>query len=189
MAIGLLEVRLIIEIAGFDCHPNRDVDRVGKFGDADGDLFLIWPMIPAVAIFTWLGFSAMKHNAGPVHVDVGMLKIIPRKQDILEVGDDRIPVGTQGFKDTVEGSFAEGQEIEFSKNFRPGDPVVGALDAEVIRQFVADQGAKQTTDIDTPRLVFPENVTKVQDVIQPFNEENGADGKGYIVSRLNLIGS
>ena len=63
------------------------------------------------------------------------------------------------------------------------------LDAEVIRQFVADKGAKQTIDIDTPCLVFPENITKVQDVIQPFNEKNGTDRKGYIFSRLNLIGS
>jgi hypothetical protein len=36
-----------------------------------------------------------------------MLKIIPHKKDILEVGDDCFPVGTKGFKDTVEGSFAE----------------------------------------------------------------------------------
>jgi hypothetical protein len=182
-------VRLIIEIAGFDCHPNRDIDRVGKFCDADGDLFLIWPVIPAVAILSQLGLSTVKDDAGPIHVDVGMLKVIPRKKDILDVGDDHIPIGAKGFKDTVEGSFAEGRQIEFGTNFRAGDPVVGSLDAEVIRQFVADKGAKQTIDVDTARLVFPENVVEIQDVIQPCNEKNGTNRKGYIFCRLNVIGS
>ena len=95
----------------------------------------------------------------------------------------------KGFKDTAESSFAEGREVELNTNFRPGDPVVGTLDAEVIRQFVADQGLKQTIDIDAPCLVFPENITEIQDVIEPCNEEDGTDRKGYIVSRLNLIGS
>lgn len=156
--MGLLEVGLIIEIAGFDCQPDRDIDRVGTFGDADRNLFLVGPVIPAVAILSRRGLSTMKNNAGPVHVDGGMLKIISLKKDVLEVGDDFIPVGTRGFKDTVEGSFAEGWEIELSKNFRPGDPFVGSLYAEVIRQFVADEGVKQTVDIDTPRLVFPEDI-------------------------------
>jgi len=66
---------------------------------------------------------------------------------------------------------------------------VGTLDAEVIRQFVAEQSLKQTVDIDTSCLVFPEDIVEVQDGIQPFNEENGTDRKGYILSRLNLIGS
>jgi hypothetical protein len=30
---------------------------------------------------------------------------------------------------------------------------------KVISQFVADEGAKQVIDIDTPRFVFPENFT------------------------------
>ena len=182
-------MRLVIEIARLDCHPNRDIDRVGKFCDTNGDQFLIRPVIPAVAILSELRLSAVKDNAGPVHVDVGMLKVIPRKKDILEVGNDLISVGAKSFKDTIEGSFAEGREVEFSENFRAGDPVVGSLDAEVIRQFVADQGLKQTIDIDASCLVFPENITEIQDVIEPCNEEDGANGKGYSVSRLNLIGS
>jgi hypothetical protein len=35
-----------------------------------------------------------------------------------------------------------------------------SLDAEIIRQFVADEGSKQTIDIDTSRLVFPEDIAK-----------------------------
>ncbi len=96
-----------------------------------------------------------------------MLKVIPCKKDILDVGDDFFPVDTKGFKDTVESSFAEGRVIELGKNFRPIDPGVGTLDAEVIRQFVADKRLEQTIDIDAPRLVFPENIGKVQDFIQP----------------------
>jgi len=182
-------VRLVIEIARLDCHPNRDIDRVGKFCDTNGDQFLIRPVIPAVAILSELRLSAVKDDAGPVHVDVGMLEVIPRKKDILEVGNDLISVGAKSFKDTIEGSFAEGREVEFSENFRAGDPVVGSLDAEVIRQFVADQGLKQTIDIDTSRLVFPEESAEIQDVIQPCNEENGTNRKGYIFRRLNLISS
>lgn len=41
---------LIIEIARFDCHPNWDIDRVRKFCNANGNLFFIWPVIPAVSI-------------------------------------------------------------------------------------------------------------------------------------------
>ena len=147
------------------------------------------PVIPAVAILSELRFSAVKDDAGPVHVDVGMLEIIPRKKNILEIGNDLISVGAKSFKDTVESSFAEGREVEFSENFRPGDPVVGSLDTKVIRQFVADQDLKQTIDIDTSRLVFPEESAEIQDVIQPCNEENGTNRKGYIFRRLNLISS
>ena len=32
---------------------------------------------------------------------------------------------------------------------------------EIISQFVADKGSNQTIDIDTPRLVFPEDIAKV----------------------------
>ena len=180
---------LIIEIARFDCHPNWDIDRVGKFCNANGDLFFIWPMIPAVAILSKPGFCAMKDYAGPVHVDVGMLKIVSRKQDVLDVRDDLIPVGPKGFQDTVQCSFAEGRESEFCTNFRPVDPVVRPLNAEVICQFVADEGSKQIIDIDTPRLMFPENIAKGQDFIQLINEEDGADRKGYIFIRLNFISS
>ena len=86
-------------------------------------------------------------------------------------------------------SFAEGTERKFLKHFRPVDLLMRSLDAEVIRQFVADQGSKQIIDIDTPRLVFPENIAKVQDFIQLIYEENGTDRKGYIFIRLNFIGS
>ena len=55
------------------------------------------------------------------------------------------------------------------------------LYAEFIRQFVADEGSKQIIDIDTPRLVFPENFAKVQDFIPLINEEYGANRKGYIL--------
>ena len=61
---------------------------------------------------------------------------------------------------------------------------MGTLDAEVIRQFVTDKGLQQIIDVDTPRLVFPENIAETQDIIQPCNEENGTDRKGYIFSRL-----
>jgi hypothetical protein len=47
-------------------------------------------VIPAVAILPELRLSAVKDDAGPVHVDVGMLEVIPRKKDILEVGNDLI---------------------------------------------------------------------------------------------------
>ena len=80
-------------------------------------------------------------------------------------------------------------EGKFLKHFWPVDPLVRSLDAEVIRQFVADEGSKKTIDIDSPRLVFPEDIAKVQDFIQLINEENGADGKGYIVIRLKFSGS
>ena len=58
-------------------------------------------------------------------------------------------------------SFAEGREGKFGKHFRPVDPVVRPLYAKVTSQFVADEGSKQIIDIDTPRLVFPENIAKV----------------------------
>ena len=64
-----------------------------------------------------------------------------------------------------------------------------SLDAEVIRQFVTDEGSKQIIDIDTPRLVFSENIAKVQDFIQFINEENGADRKRYIFIRLKFFSS
>jgi len=114
-----------------------------------------------------------------------MLKFIPLKQDVLDVGDDLFPVGTKGFKDTVECSFAEWREREFGKHFRPVDPFVRPLYAEVIRQFVAGKSLKQIIDVDTPRLVFPENRGEIQGFIQPFNEEKGADRKGYILIRFN----
>ena len=86
-------------------------------------------------------------------------------------------------------SFTEGTEGKFLKHFRPVDPVMRSLDTEIISQFVADEGSKQTIDIDTPRFVFPEYFTQVQDFIQLINKENGTDGKGYIVIRLKLISS
>ena len=35
LTIGLLEVHLIIEIAGFNSHPNWDVNRISRFVDPD----------------------------------------------------------------------------------------------------------------------------------------------------------
>ena len=64
-----------------------------------------------------------------------------------------------------------------------------SLDTEIISQFVADEGLKQTIDIDTPRFVFAEYFSKVQDFIQLLNKENGTDGKGYIFIPLKFIGS
>jgi hypothetical protein len=52
----------------------------------------------------------MKDNIGPVHVNVGMLKIIPGKKDILDVRDDLTLISSKDFKDPVKGSFAEGRE-------------------------------------------------------------------------------
>ena len=66
---------------------------------------------------------------------------------------------------------------------------MGSLYAEVISQFVADEGSKQIIDIDTPRLVFPEDIGKIQDFIQLINEENGTNRKGYIFIPLKFIGS
>ena|GEM_PF-3597837 len=63
-----------------------------------------------------------------------------------------------------------------------------SLNTEVIRQFVADEGSKQIIDIDTTCLVFPENIAKIQDLIQHINEKNGTDRKGYIFIRLTFIG-
>jgi len=81
------------------------------------------------------------------------------------------------------------QEVEFVEHFRSVDPFMRSLYAEVIRHFVADKGLKQIVDIDTPRLVFPENRGEIQGFIQPFNEVKGTDRKGYIVIRLNFISS
>ena len=150
---------LIIEIARFDCHPNWDIDRVRKFCNANGNLFFIWTVIPVVSILTEQGLISMKDNAGPVHVDVGMLEIIPRKKDILDVRDDFFPISTKNFKNTVKCSFTEGRKGKFFKYIRTIDPLMRSFDAEVISQFVADEGAKQVIDIDTPRFVFPENFT------------------------------
>ena len=86
-------------------------------------------------------------------------------------------------------SFTEGRKRKFGKHFRLVDPVVRPFNAEVIRQFVADQGSKQIIDIDTPRLVFPENIAIVQDFIQLINKENGTDRKGFIFIPLNFISS
>ncbi|PWR71750.1 hypothetical protein ACKUB1_15985 [Methanospirillum stamsii] len=52
----------------------------------------------------------MKDQAGPVHVDVGMLKIVSRKKDILDVRDDFITISIKHFKDTVKRSFTEVRE-------------------------------------------------------------------------------
>jgi len=51
--------------------------------------------------------------------------------------------------------FSEGIEGKFIYHFRPVDPVMRSLDAKVIRQFVVDEGSKQTIDIDTPLMCFP----------------------------------
>jgi hypothetical protein len=107
----------------------------------------------------------------------------------LYVRDDFFPISTKDFKDTVKSSFAEGREGKFLKYFRPVDPIVRSLYAEVISQFIADEGSKQLIDIDTLRLVFPEDIAKVQDFINLIDEKNGADRKGYIFIRLNFIGS
>ena len=182
-------MHLVIVNAGHECHPKRDMDWVGEFCDANSNLFLIRPVIPAVTILSKYRLSAVKDDAGPDHVDVGMLEVRPRKDDILDVGEDLFPVGAKGCKNAVEGALTERWEIECSENFRTIDPGVGTLDAEIIRQFVAYLGLKQTIDIDTSCLMFTEDITEIQDAIEPCNEEDGADRKGYIVSRLNLIGS
>ena len=180
---------LIIEIARLDGHPNWDIDWGGKFSNANGNLFFIWTVISAVSILTEPGLITMKDNTGPVHVNVGMLEIIPGKKDILDVRDDLIPIRSKDFKDPIKGSFAEGREGKYLKYFRTVDPIMRSLDAKVIRQFVADECLKQLIDIDTPRLVFPENIIEVQDFIQFINKKNGSDRKGYIFIRLKLIGS
>lgn len=64
-------------------------------------------MIPTISLLSKPGLNAVKDDTGPVHVDVGMLKGIPRKENILNIRDDLFPVGTKGFKDTVESSFTE----------------------------------------------------------------------------------
>jgi len=99
--------------------------------------------------------------------------------DILYVRDDFFPISAKDFKDMVKGSFAEIKKGKFGKNFRSVVPVVRSLYAEVIRQFVADEGSKQIININTPCLVFPENIAKVQDLIQFINEENCTDRKGF----------
>jgi len=78
----------------------------------------------------------MKDYVSPVHVDVGMLEIEPRKKDILDVRDDFITISPKDFKDTVQSSFAERRERKFLKHFRPVDPVVRPLYVEIIHQFV-----------------------------------------------------
>jgi hypothetical protein len=40
---------------------------------------------------------------------------------------------------------------------------------------------------DTSYLVFPEDIDKFQDFIQPINEEDGTDRKGYIFIWLKFI--
>jgi hypothetical protein len=65
-----------------------------------------------------------------------------------------------------------------SNYFRQVDPVVRPLHAEGIREFVADEGSKYIINFDTLRLVFPENIAKVQKFIQIINEENVTDRKG-----------
>lgn len=55
-----------------------------------------------------------------------------------------------------------------------------SLYAEVISQFVVDEGSKQIINIDTPCLVFSENIAKIQNLIQFIDEENGAERRGYI---------
>ena len=61
------------------------------------------------------------------------------------------------------------------------------LNAEIIRQFVTDEGSEQTIDIDTPRLCFPKKKTEVQEFILLINKENSADGKGYFFIPLKFI--
>lgn len=177
---------LIIEIAGFDRHPNRDIDGICKFCDADCNLFFVRPMIMAIAIFSKLSLSAMKNNAGPVHVDVHMLKIISLKKDVLEVRGDFIPVGTKDFKDTIQCSFAEGREIKFSKNFRAVDPFVRSFYAEVIRQFITDKSSDGFVDIYPIFLVFPENIGEIEDFVMAGNGKEDYNRKGYIFIGLNL---
>jgi hypothetical protein len=116
-------------------------------------------VIPAVSILSKSGLSPMKDNTGPVHVDVGMLEIIHRKKDILDIRDDFFTMSTKDFKDAIKCSFTEGRKGKFFKYIRTIDPLMRSFDAEVISQFVADEGAKQVIDIDTPRFVFPENFT------------------------------
>ena len=89
-----------------------------------------------------------------------MLKIVPQKEYVLDIRDDFFPISTKYFKNTVKCSFAEGREGKFSKYFWPVDPVMRPLYAEVISQFVTDEGSKQMIDIDTPRLVFPKDFKK-----------------------------
>ena len=57
----------------------------------------------------------MKDNTGPVHVDVGMLEIIHRKKDILDIRDDFFTMSTKNFKEAIECSFTEGRKVKFFK--------------------------------------------------------------------------
>ena len=92
---------LIIEIARFDCHPNWIL--IGSESSVTPTVIcFIRSVIPAVSVLSKPGLIAMKDYAGPVHVDVGMLKIVPRKKYILDVRDDFIPISTKDFKDTVK---------------------------------------------------------------------------------------
>ena len=100
----------------------------------------------------------MKDNAGPVYVDF-------------------ITISPKYFKDTVQASFAERREGKFLKHFRSVDPLVRSLNAEVIRQLVANEGSKQIINIYTPRLVFPENIANVQYFIYLINEEYDTERK------------
>jgi len=62
----------------------------------------------------------MKDNAGPVHVDVGMLKIVLRKKNFLDVRDNFIPISTKDFKDMVQDSLAERRKGKFLLAFQAG---------------------------------------------------------------------
>ncbi|MBP2144568.1 hypothetical protein J2129_000022 [Methanofollis sp. W23] len=104
----------------------------------------------------------MKNDAGPVHVDVGMLKIISLKKDVLDVRDDFIPVSTKDFKDTIQCSFAEWGEIKFSKNFRTVDPFVRPFYAEVISQFIANKSFEEFVEIYLIFLCFPKISVKLR---------------------------
>jgi hypothetical protein len=107
----------------------------------------------------------------------------------LGIRDYFITIITKDFKDMVQSSYAEGREGKFLKHFRSVDSVVSSLNAEVIHLFVADARSKQTIEIDAPRIVFPEDIAKIQDFIQLINKEDSTDGKGYIFIRLNFISS
>ena len=81
-------------------------------------------MIQAVSILSKPGFIAMKDYAGPVHVDVGMLKILTSKKYILDVRNNFIPISTKYFKQTLKSSFTERKEGKFGKHFRSVDTLV-----------------------------------------------------------------
>ena len=78
----------------------------------DGDLWSVWPMIPAVPVFDEICELGFKMGTGPIHEHHVKPDIMVFFEDLQDMSEDDLSVFPYFFQAAVEGIISEDGEME-----------------------------------------------------------------------------